>query len=124
EWISRWFETSTLSRRTREHAFFDLIKAGRWLHREHPDRAEPGSWDRELAAAWVAAVDRFLVGEMSKAPNTNYMRARSGLPDRGRAGLRRAAPPPPAPAARARGALASGPRGGAPAASRGPSSTV
>jgi len=80
EWISRWFETSTLSRRTREHAFFDLIKAGRWLHREHPDRAEPGSWDRELAAAWVAAVDRFLVGEMSKAPNTNYMRARSGGP--------------------------------------------
>jgi integrase len=80
EWICRWFETSTLSRKTREQAYFSLIKAGRWLHRDHPDRAEPASWDRELAAAWVAAVDRFRVGELSKAPNTNYMRARSGGP--------------------------------------------
>ncbi|MGB0094957.1 MAG: hypothetical protein WBP81_20785, partial [Solirubrobacteraceae bacterium] len=38
-------------------------KIGRWLAQEHPDRADPGSWDRELAAAWVGRVDRILVGE-------------------------------------------------------------
>jgi integrase len=74
-WTRRWFETSTLSRSTRTHTYYGLIKAGRWLHREHPDRADPGSWDRELAAAWVAAVDRLLVGELSKSLN---MRARFG----------------------------------------------
>ena len=26
--------------------------------REHPDRADPASWDRELAAEWVATVER------------------------------------------------------------------
>ena len=55
--------------------YFTLIKAGRWLAREHPDRADPAPGTRELAAAWVAAVDRMLVGEFSQAPNTNYMRA-------------------------------------------------
>ncbi|HLI57663.1 MAG TPA: tyrosine-type recombinase/integrase, partial [Actinomycetota bacterium] len=80
EWTRRWFETSTLSRRTRESAYYSLIKAGRWLQRDHPEHADPASWDRELAAAWVAAVDRLVVGDLSKAPNTNYMRARYGGP--------------------------------------------
>ena len=53
-WTRRWFETSTLSRTTRAHTYYALIKAGRWLHAEHPDRADPESWDRELAAAWIA----------------------------------------------------------------------
>jgi integrase len=80
EWTRRWFETSTLSRRSRIATYYALIKAGRWLHRDHPDRADPGSWDRPLAAAWVAAVDRLLVGELSKSLNANYMRARYGGP--------------------------------------------
>jgi integrase len=76
-WTRRWFETSTLSRSSRTHTYYGRIKAGRWLSKTHPDRAEPGAWDRELAAEWVAAVDRLLVGELSKSLN---MRARFGFP--------------------------------------------
>jgi hypothetical protein len=78
ESAQRWFLTSTLSRSSRTQTYFALIKIGRWLAEEHPDRAEPGSWDRQLAAAWIARVDRMLVGEYSRAPNTDYMRRRSG----------------------------------------------
>jgi integrase len=77
-WTRRWFETSTLAVSTRQHIYYALIKAGRWLHAEHPDRAEPESWDRELAAAWIAAVDRLKVGELSKSLNANAMRVRYG----------------------------------------------
>jgi hypothetical protein len=58
--------------------YFCLIKVGRWLAQEHPGRADPASWDRELAVAWVGRVDQMLVGEFSRAPNTDYMRRRSG----------------------------------------------
>ena len=76
DWTRRWFETSTLSRSSRTHTYYALIKAGRWLHREHPDRTDPASWDRQLVAAWIAAVDGLRVGELSKSLNANYMRAR------------------------------------------------
>jgi integrase len=77
-WTRRWFETSTGARISRVHTYYALIKAGRWLHAEHPDRAEPESWDRELAAAWVAAVNRFKIGELTKSLNAKAMRARYG----------------------------------------------
>jgi integrase len=77
-WTRRWFETSTLARTSRMHTYYALIKAGRWLHAEHPDRAHPAAWDRELAAAWIAAVNRLKVGELSKSLNANAMRARYG----------------------------------------------
>ena len=60
------------------HTYYALIRAGRWLHAEHPDRADPESWDRELAAAWIAAVNRLKIGELSKSLNANGMRARYG----------------------------------------------
>lgn len=78
ESAQRWFLTSTLSRSSRTQTYFSLVKIGRWLSEEHPDRADPASWDRQLAAAWIARVDQMLVGEYSRAPNTDYMRARSG----------------------------------------------
>jgi site-specific recombinase XerD len=77
-WTRRWFETSPLALSTRRHTYYALIKAGRWLHAEHPDRADPESWDRELAAGWIAAVERLKVGELSKSLNANGMRARYG----------------------------------------------
>jgi len=77
-WTRRWFETSPLALSTRRHAYYTLIRAGRWLHAEHPDRADPESWDRELAASWVATVDRLKVGELAKSSNANGMRARYG----------------------------------------------
>ena len=80
EWTRRWFETSTLSRSGRTHTYYALIKAGRWLYREHPDRTDPASWDRQLVAGWIAAVDGLKVGELSNSLNANYMRARHGGP--------------------------------------------
>ena len=79
-WVRRWFLTSTLSRNGRQRMYYMLIKAGRWLAAEHPDRADPRSWTRELAAAWVAAVDQMIVGDFSRAPNTDAFRAGRGGP--------------------------------------------
>jgi integrase len=78
DYAKRWFQTSTLSRSSRSQTYFALIKVGRWINHEQPDHADPGSWTRELAAGWVARVDRMLVGEYSHGPNTAYMRRRSG----------------------------------------------
>ena len=78
DYAKRWFQTSTLTRASRSHTYFALIKLGRWINHEQPDHADPGSWTRALAAAWVARVDRMLVGEYSHGPNTAYMRRRSG----------------------------------------------
>lgn len=78
QWVARWFQTSTLSRRTREHTFYSLLKAGRWIADHDPAAITPSAWRREHATAWVAAVDRMRIGDYSHAPNTNYMRAKSG----------------------------------------------
>jgi len=77
-WTRRWFETSTLAQSSRRHTYYALIKTGRWLHAEHPDRAEPERWDRDLAAAWIATVNQLKVGEFSKSLNANAMRVRYG----------------------------------------------
>ena len=78
DWAQRWFRTCTLSPTSRHGTYFALIKCGRWLGTERSEHADPRSWTRETAAAWVARVDQMLVGEFSKAPNTDYMRRRSG----------------------------------------------
>ena len=78
DWAQRWFRTCTLSPTSRQGTYFSLIKCGRWLGAERSDHADPRSWTRGTAAAWVARVDQMLVGEFSKAPNTDYMRTRSG----------------------------------------------
>ena len=78
EWAQRWYRTCTLSRSSRHGTYFSLIKCGRWLQAELPEHADPCSWTREVAAAWVARVDQVPVGEFSKAPNTQYMRRRHG----------------------------------------------
>jgi integrase len=78
DYAKRWFQTSTLTRTSRSQTYFALIKLGRWIKHEQPDHPDPGSWTRELAAGWVARVDRMLVGEYSHGPNTAYMRRRSG----------------------------------------------
>jgi hypothetical protein len=89
DWTRRWFETSTLGRSSRTHTYYALIKAGRWLYREHPERTHPASWDRQVVAGWIAAVDGLRVGELSKALNANYMRAwhRGSLSPRSKAHL-------------------------------------
>jgi hypothetical protein len=64
-WCRRWHGTSTLAPRTREAAYHHLLRMGRWLAREHPSVDSPSQWTRELAASYVAAVDRFTVGQFT-----------------------------------------------------------
>lgn len=80
EWSRRWFDTSTLSRRTREDYLGALLKAGRWMTVRHPDAASPAAWTRPLAAEYVAAVDRMTLGEWSRMPRTRRYVEAVGLP--------------------------------------------
>ncbi len=79
-WCRRWHETSFLSRRTRAGTFFHLLKAGRWLAKTHPEITSPEQWTRELAAEYVAAVNRLKVGEYTHAPATHSQNQKLGKP--------------------------------------------
>ncbi|MGH2410101.1 MAG: hypothetical protein ACRDGS_06975, partial [Chloroflexota bacterium] len=72
-WCQRWYETSTLRADTRRRYRCALIRIGRWLRQTHPDVVSPEQWTRELAAEYVAAVDRLCVGQWAKA---NWVPAR------------------------------------------------
>ena len=63
EWSLRWYETSTASPNRRHHAYYDLLKIGRWLASQHPELTSPAQWNRQLAAECVAVVDRMVVGQ-------------------------------------------------------------
>jgi integrase len=67
-WCDRWHATSTLAPKVRRAIGYAVLRAGRWLAAVHPEVSEPGQWTRELAAEYVAAVDRMAVGEWSRAP--------------------------------------------------------
>jgi len=62
-WCRKWRETSTLAPRTRVSGYYILMKVGRWLASTHPECLDPARWTREIAAEFVAAVDRMQVGE-------------------------------------------------------------
>lgn len=79
EWCDRWMQTSTHARRTRLGIYYQLLKAGRWLARTRPEITNPTQWKRDLAAEYVAAVDRMLVGEW--APGVRlYSQPKLGQP--------------------------------------------
>jgi integrase len=84
EWCMRWFRTATQARKSRETIFYYLLKAGRWLAATHPEATDPACWTRELAAEYVAAVDRMRVGEWAHAPATCRYAERLGQPLRAR----------------------------------------
>lgn len=65
-WCQRWRTTTTLAPETRDTAYYKLLKAGQWLAQEHPEVTNPNQWTRELAAAYVAAVDRMTVGQFNQ----------------------------------------------------------
>lgn len=73
EWCQRWYRTSTLALKSRRSAYYYLLKIGRWLAQTHPEAASPDRWTRELAAEWVAAVDRMKIGEWTHAPTTHRL---------------------------------------------------
>jgi integrase len=62
-WTERWYQTSVLAPQTRKAMRHSLLKAGRWLALHHPGVTRPEHWTRELAAEYVAAVDRMHIGE-------------------------------------------------------------
>src|SRR5437870_2085498 len=61
-WAQRWLERSTLAPKTRRQYYGSILMAGRWLARHHPEVTTPAQWTPELAAAFVAAIDRATVG--------------------------------------------------------------
>jgi integrase len=69
-WCQRWLNTSTLGHKTRESYYYNLLKVGRWLSDRHPEVTSPAEWTRELAAEWVAAVDRMSVGDWAHGLET------------------------------------------------------
>jgi integrase len=62
-WVRRWESTSTLAKTTRRANRTALLKAGRWLQACHPEVTSPGQWDRQLAANYVAAINRMQTGD-------------------------------------------------------------
>ena len=62
-WVQRWESTSTLAQRTRQCNRTALLKTGRWLQACHPEITSPGQWDRQLAASYVAAINRMQTGD-------------------------------------------------------------
>jgi integrase len=64
EWCARWRATSTRSPRATEVTYYDLLQAGRWLFRVHPEVRSPDDWTREIGLAYVAAVNTRVVGEL------------------------------------------------------------
>jgi integrase len=77
-WTERWHQTSVLAPQTRRTMRNSLLKAGRWLALHHPDITRPEQWTRELAAEYVAAVDRMHIGEY--VGYTKPVHARQGEP--------------------------------------------
>lgn len=71
-WCHRWLETSTLTTEVRKATYRRLMKVGRWLCARHPDVTQPAQWTRELAAEFVAAVERMRTGEWNQRPASTH----------------------------------------------------
>jgi integrase len=71
EWCRRWYRASTLRPDTRDGYYALLLKAGRWLMATHPDVASPEQWTCATAAAFVATVERMVVGQWA-LPNARH----------------------------------------------------
>ena len=63
KWCQRWYETSTLSPRTRDRTYYDVLKVGRWLNHKHPKITSPDQWTRQLAIKFVADTDKMKIGD-------------------------------------------------------------
>ena len=78
EWCQRWLNTSTVSSRTRERTYYDVLKVGRWLNHNHPQINSPEQWTRQLAIKFVADVDRMKIGDYVE--NINRVCDKEGKP--------------------------------------------
>lgn len=71
-WCERWRDTSTLAPSSRTTIYYTLLKVGRWLAHHHPRVTAPALWTREVALAYVAAVERMMIGDWSN-PGGMYL---------------------------------------------------
>ena len=78
EAVDRWYGTSTLTPAVRREYRSILSKVGRWMTQEQTGVAAPGDWTRATCAAYVARVDRMLIGDF--AQRRSSIEARSGQP--------------------------------------------
>jgi integrase len=76
-WCARWRATSTLAPKSVDGVCQSVLRAGRWLARNHPEVCRPDDWTRDLALEYVAAVNRAEVGELVTASATGK---RGGAP--------------------------------------------
>ena len=74
-WVDRWYDTSTLTPKVRRVYRSMLTQIGRWMAAEKVAGQSPELWTRQICAAWVARVDRLLVGEYAQAPANLISRA-------------------------------------------------
>ena len=74
EWCERWFATTTLQPSSRMGGLYRLFNVGRWLAQSGYG-SEPADWNREMAAAYVAAVDRSTIGQWSTGAGTSRLQA-------------------------------------------------
>jgi integrase len=75
DWCQRWRETSPCATGTRYRRYYTLLQVGRWLAETHPEITSPEQWTREIAAEFIATVDRmhkgqYALNERHHDPNT------------------------------------------------------
>ncbi len=63
QWCQRWHNTCTLSSRTRQRTYYDILKVGRWLTDKHPEIKSPLQWTRQLAIEFIAQVNQMKIGD-------------------------------------------------------------
>jgi integrase len=63
DWCQRWQATTTRSPHTTGREYYYLLKTGRWLAVHDPSVTSPAQWTRDLAVAFVAAVNKMSVGD-------------------------------------------------------------
>jgi hypothetical protein len=63
-WVERWRKHSTLQ--SSAHAYYQLLKVGRWLFARHPELLSPADLTQEIAAEFVAAVSEMKIGEWTQ----------------------------------------------------------
>lgn len=90
-WCHRWFATSTLQTSSRTGTVYRLFQIGRWMAMACPGVTGPADWTRELAATFVAAVDRAKIGGWSSPAGPNRLRLGEPFAPASKAGILRAA---------------------------------
>lgn len=85
EWCLRWLNTSTLV--GRKKIYYENLKIGRWLAQNYPEIVTPEQWNRDVAINFIAAVDKWTIGQWAgeTKKNSNIYRIGEPLTPRGKA---------------------------------------